>query len=236
MLAQPFTTLTLKPLKLPRLWPLHYQRLLSASQYFKIPFNYLSIDSFCELLQRQMETLTEPSTFRLILQPDGQIAFEKRSDIAINSQALKLKTLSLSRNCSLHKTMGYQPEEQAIIEAEKEGFNEILKITVDGLISESAYRNTVFYKQGRWVTPEPYASESLLGVELQWLMHQTQNTDYPVQFEIIQLSELPTIEAGFTLNAVRGIQAITQVNIHVLSTDHVVAFQQMLDEINYWKN
>jgi branched-subunit amino acid aminotransferase/4-amino-4-deoxychorismate lyase len=100
--------------------------------------------------------------------------------------------------------------------AQRAGFDDVLFISDDEVVSEASTSNIGFVRQGRVVWPQ---AAWLPGVTMALI---DQGLDQPAATEPVTVSDLPDMEAAFVTNAGTGVRAVLSVDRTAWRTDHEV--------------
>ncbi|MCK9921363.1 aminotransferase class IV family protein [Frankia sp. AgPm24] len=100
--------------------------------------------------------------------------------------------------------------------AQRAGFDDVLFISDDGMISEASTSNIGFVRQGRVVWPR---AAWLPGVTMALI---DQRLDQPARTEPVNLSDLQDLEAAFVTSSGTGVRAVLSVDRTEWRTDHEV--------------
>jgi branched-subunit amino acid aminotransferase/4-amino-4-deoxychorismate lyase len=135
---------------------------------------------------------------------------------------LRLQAASYRREMPAVKHIGLFGALRSRRTAQREGYDDVLFLNLDGTISEIATSNIGFVREGQTIWPR---SEWLTGITMTLL---TQALDEPIHTEPITLSDLPTTEFAFATNAAVGIRPVAAVDDQTWPTDHP-ALKQLCD-------
>ena len=130
----------------------HYRRMKQSSECLEIPFS-LSLKKFKEEIEKNAKF--EVSLVRLTLYRNGNYDISSRPCEKKGSVTL-IPVDSIRRYCStlsLHKTIDIMDSLYALEEARRKGGDEALLFDTDGFISETAFANIFFVKEGVFFTP-----------------------------------------------------------------------------------
>ncbi|MEU3272176.1 aminotransferase class IV [Saccharomonospora sp. NPDC006951] len=98
--------------------------------------------------------------------------------------------------------------------ARREGFDDVLFVNADGIVSELSTSNIGFVKNGGVIWP---SSECLPGVTMALLDEVLGDL---VTRKPVTLADIPSMEAAFATNAASGIRAIAAVDSYESPTEH----------------
>ncbi|TCK06272.1 aminotransferase class IV [Phorcysia thermohydrogeniphila] len=169
----------------PVLLRYHFERILKSSRCLGIPFS-LDEESFGELLLNHAKYPV--SLVRFTLYRDGSTEVtvrpcEKREKVHL------IPVRSVKRcysGLSLHKTIDIMDSILALETAKKAGGDEALLFSPDGFISETAFANIFFVKDGVFYTPS-LKTGCLPGTRRAFIL------------ELLKTMGVPCIEGFFTL-------------------------------------
>ena len=232
-----FTTFVLTQKSLPENIKAHYQRIQAGCEALNCPFPWTSFIEWTN----QLETLQleNKEILPLVLRTAVYRFKNHLSLVEYNfrglpeARQLKLKTVVYDRPHPDVKHTDYSKEEQFLQEARSAGFNEILRVTSDGLMSEAAYGNVFFYLDDmRWVTPSVQDSGCLPGLMRQcWLERlskagiQVDEIACPVSW----LREGRILGAVYT-NSVREAEVVVQIESNPLDNCYLAPFSVLMNE------
>lgn len=231
-----FTTFVLTQKSLPENIKAHYQRIQAGCEALKYPFPWSDFTEWVsqlEALQLEKQEVL-PLVLRTAVYPSGNysVLVEYNFRNLPEPRQLKLKTVVYDRPHPDVKHTDYSKEEQFLQEARSAGFNEILRVTSAGLMSEAAYGNVFFYLDDkRWVTPSIQESGCLPGLMRQcWLERllkggiQVDEIACPVSW----LREGRILGAVYT-NSVREAEAVVQIESNPLDDCYLTPFSGLIN-------
>ena len=115
-----------------------------------------------------------------------------------------------------HKRLPYRDNLNILSEAESEGFDEVIRLNMQGMVCEGATSNLLFKIGSNWVTPVE-SSGCLPGttraLALEW---------FDVSESEVAISELEVVQSGFILSSLRGFQPIGAIGHRKLLIDHLM--------------
>jgi len=170
---------------IPVLLSYHYERILKSSRSLGIPFS-LDEESFKELL---LNNATFPvSLVRFTVFRDGSVEVKARP--CEKREKVHLIPVRKVKRCyselSLHKTIDIMDSIFALEVAKEAGGDEALLFSVDGFISETAFANIFFVKDGIFYTPS-LKTGCLPGTRRAFIL------------DLLKTMGVPCIEGFFTL-------------------------------------
>ena len=136
----------------PVLIDYHYRRMERSSRLLNLPFS-LSLKEFRNRITEYAKNGIK--LVRLTLFKSGKIELETRECIKRGSVSL-LPVYSVKRclsTLSYHKTIDIMDSLYALKEAKRKGFDEALLFNDTGFISETAFANIFFFRDGILFTP-----------------------------------------------------------------------------------
>lgn len=157
------------------------------------------------------------------------------------TQALRLKTLVLPRDGWSVKHSGYEAEDAAVAAAKAEGFDDILRVSPEGVLSETAYGNIVFKwretptqssTDDYWVTPDCEGSQCLPGMMRQQLLATVNGAHLREQRCLYSDITGGRIVAAVVSNSVRGFETVTQIDA-TLMDDGTAALYALLNQTEH---
>jgi branched-subunit amino acid aminotransferase/4-amino-4-deoxychorismate lyase len=169
----------------PVLLHYHFRRLLKSSRRLGISFS-LKEEEFAELLVNH--TTFPVSLVRFTLYKSGSIEVTARP--CEKREKVHLVPVRSVKRCyselSLHKTIDIMDSIFALETAKKAGGDEALLFSVDGFISETAFANIFFVKDGVFYTPS-IKTGCLPGTRRTFIL------------DLLKTMGVPCIEGFFTL-------------------------------------
>ncbi len=130
----------------------HYRRMKRSSECLEIPLS-LSLEKFKEEIEKNAKF--EISLVRLTLYRNGN--YDVSSRPCEKKDSVTLIPVNSIRRCystlSLHKTIDIMDSLYALEEARRKGGDEALLFDTNGFISETAFANIFFVKDGVFFTP-----------------------------------------------------------------------------------
>lgn len=176
---EPITTFALSANCLPSNLSDHFERLQSAVHFLNGTLPWENFDNFLNDIQTQQALLSEETrhqALRIRLQPFSNSQkyaahFEFRPIQEAASSPQKLKLVPYERPLAHYKYSDYSTEDALLKQAKDEGFDDILRTTHDGLISEGRVSNVfIQLSSGEWVTPAAQESCCLAGTTRKLLL------------------------------------------------------------------
>jgi 4-amino-4-deoxychorismate lyase len=103
-----------------------------------------------------------------------------------------------------HKTVQYQANQRLREQAQKQGYDDYLRLDQQGFVQESSYANIFFLKDDQIFTPK--AGALLPGIIRQKIMAQ-----YPVKEKNIHVEELANFSGAFLTNSLMGLKTVIEI-------------------------
>ena len=103
-----------------------------------------------------------------------------------------------------HKTVQYQANQMLREIAQKQGYDDYLRLDSQGYVQESSYANIFFVKDGQLISPK--AGALLPGIIRQKIMVQ-----FPVEEKNIHVEELTDFTSAFLTNSLMGLKSIVEI-------------------------
>jgi branched-chain amino acid aminotransferase len=121
------------------------------------------------------------------------------------------RTIAVDRNDPLvrHKTLNYWRKRLAHIEAAREGDDEVLTVTADGMICEGSRSNLFVVEGGKLHTPD--TSEPLLpGIMRRVVLERAKRLKLKTDESPLPLDAARSVSEAFLTNSVRGIMPVSR--------------------------
>jgi len=185
------------------LLPYHYERLRRGALALGIPLE-ISPEEFEELLLWKWEESGKGvKLVRLSVNEEGSISLSARE--CEKREGVRLKSVySIKRVFSAlspHKTKeGAEFSGFALKEAKRAGYDEALIYCPEGFVSECAFANIFFVKEGALFTP-PLKTGCLRGTRREFIIELAREFGIPVVEGFFEVKELLTAEEVFVTSA-----------------------------------
>ena len=177
----------------------HYRRLKGSSLSLELPFS-LSLKEFREKVERAAGSGTKLVRFTLF--KNGKVEIETRECLKRNCVSL-LPVYSVKRyfsSISLHKKVDIMDSLFALSEAQKRGYDEALLFDEKGFVSETAFANVFFYRNGILFTPS-LKTGCLPGTRREFIKNLCKEMGLPLIEGFFELKELLTADEVFITSA-----------------------------------
>ena len=194
---------TIRVHKQPLFWEQHIARLNTGLSALDIRPAVHAVD----LLSWVKANDIHDCVLKIAVTPDC-VAFQTRPIPDENPDYLVLPVEDTrSRNPLIlgHKSMNYLDNVLARRQATENGYDDVLFLGPDDVLSETCRANLFFEKDGQLFTPDQSCG-LLPGIIRQWVMEH-----YPVKTGIFTLNDLLAADAVFVTNSVLGIRPITRI-------------------------
>ncbi len=219
------------------LLPYHYDRLRRGALglEFKLPF---SEGEFEELLIRKWEEEGGGELLiRFTLKENG--SFELSARECRKRERVRLKSIYGVKRCfsavSPYKTsISARTSALALKEAQKLGYDEALTYSAEGFVSECAYANIFFVKEGVLFTPS-LKSGCLEGTRRRFVIETAKEMGVPVIEGLFTVRELLTADEVFLTNAREDACPVVEVDGFKLKELPGKPFYSRIREVIEWR-
>ncbi|ADY73360.1 aminotransferase class IV [Desulfurobacterium thermolithotrophum DSM 11699] len=194
----------------------HFRRLKKSSKLLKIPLS-LSLEEFKKRIEESADY--EVSLVRLTLYKNGNYNIYSRPCQKKTSVTL-IPVNSIKRYyspISLHKTIDIMDSIYAIEEARKLGGDEALLFDINGFISETAFANIFFVKDGVFFTPS-LKTGCLPGTRREFILNLLKEMDIPIFEGFYSLEDLISADEVFITSARYDVAQVKRVGKVELKT------------------
>lgn len=226
-----FETLRIAKGEIP-MWEFHLQRLKNAQQVLGLPLD----DFFAQwenFIAQHLANINSACAKLIISRGEGPRGYKKPnptklnwwltiSDLPIPSNKadfrLTLCRHTLSRQPSLAGLKHLNRLDQVMARSEwdeQDRFNEGIMFNLDGNVVEGTMSNIFWLRDNRLFTPD-LSQEGVDGCVRRWVIHQQQNESPVIVEKCAKLDQLLAADAVFLTNSLMGIQAVSQIDGHVL--------------------
>ena len=177
----------------------HYRRMKRSSECLEIPFSF-SLKKFKEEIERNAKF--EVSLVRLTLYRNGNYDVSSRPCEKKDSVTL-IPVDSIRRyysTLSLYKTIDIMDSLYALEEAKRKGGDEALLFDTNGFISETAFANIFFVKDGVFFTPS-LKTGCLPGTRREFILELLKEMGVPAFEGFYTLEDLLSADEVFITSA-----------------------------------
>jgi len=190
------------------LFELHLDRLVDSADYFGFACDREAIHAVLEQHAKQFPDASPRKVRLLLTDPDG--------NFGVSSEPLSVEEPGhIARVCiSPHRT---DPADPALyhkttrrgvyvldqLEAQRNGFDDVLFLNQRGEVTEGAISNIFIESGGRWFTP-PIECGLLAGVYRRYLLE----TRPEIEERVLSVDDLRAADAVYITNAVRGLRRV----------------------------
>jgi para-aminobenzoate synthetase/4-amino-4-deoxychorismate lyase len=187
---------------------LHLDRLMDSAQYFGIDCERVAVRTALEERAPQFAGGTARKV-RLLLDADGELSIgEQILPARDGAERVGKVRMSVQRTNSndrwlFHKTTQRPLYALAYLEAEREGYDDVLFMNERGEMTEGAISNLFVESGGRWLTP-PVECGLLAGVYRRHLLETLPNAEE----RVLYAEDLWRADAVYLCNAVRGLRRV----------------------------
>jgi len=219
------------------LLPYHYERLKRGALALEIPLE-ISPEKFEELLIDEWKRSGEGvKLVRLSVKEDGSTLTESRE--CLKREAVRLKsTYSIKRVFSAlspHKTReGAEFSIFALKEAKRVGYDEAITYCPEGFISECAFANIFFIKEGALFTPS-LKTGCLRGTRREFVINLAREVGIPVVEGFFEVKELLTADEVFITSAREDACPVVEVDGVKLKELQGKPFYMRIKEVIEWR-
>jgi len=185
--------------EIPVLLRYHYERLKRSSKVLSIPFN-VSFEDFKRIIKESVREGTK--LLRFTLREDGSWEISVRNCVKRNSVKL-LPVTAVKRHYSLlseHKLTDTVESKTALKLALSRGFDEALLFDCNGFVSETAFANVFFYKNGVLFTPS-LKTGCLRGTRREFIKDLSSEMGIPLVEGFFTLKDLLSADEVFITSA-----------------------------------
>lgn len=186
----------------------HLERMAHSAEYFDLVFDKSQVE---EALQdaRQASAREGRARVRLLLDRQGAVSWTTAplDPIEISAVVLVLgqhRTDPADRFLR-HKTTHRALYDDALREAQKQGFSDVLFRNTRDEITECAIHNVIASLDGHWVTP-PVSSGLLPGVYRRRMLQEGKISE-----RVFRLEDLLRADAVYVCNSVQGLRRVTRI-------------------------
>ncbi|MEO2069073.1 MAG: aminotransferase class IV [Desulfurobacteriaceae bacterium] len=188
----------------------HYKRIKRSAKVLKIPFS-LSFEEFKEEIEKNASFPV--SLVRLTIFKDG--SYEVSSRVCEKKEEVSLILIDdIRRNfspLSLHKKVDIMDSLYALEKAKERGGDEALLLDVNGFVSETAFANIFFVKNGIFFTPS-LRTGCLSGTRRSFLIKTLRQMGVPVFEGFYTLKDLFLADEVFIVSARYDIARVKNIN------------------------
>ncbi len=219
-----FTTMAIAPdseiFKLRR----HYERLKTGGEFFHIAFPWHTFEAFENNLQSFIQsTLHHPQVLRITLTPhhhanlsptatETQILLSLRP-FPKKNHGVKACTVKFNRFFPQHKHISHIAEKKYLQIAQEQGYDDYIRISEDGYLTEAAYANLfLISQQNRLLAPHPEQAGCLPGIMREAIIEACQEIGINVEEGLYTLKDIQQAKGAFLSNAVRGAYPVYSIN------------------------
>lgn len=219
-----FTTLPVYPGQPPIWLEAHYNRLLNDGTALGLRFPWSSfavfkaqVNDFCR------RNVSQPRVVRIMHLPAAE-GSDPDDDQAVSIvfslrpfpdplASLSITACRYDRPRPHQKQIGLMRPDPWLEQAREAGWDDYLRLSGAGRVSEMAYANVFFLRpDGVLVTPDVQGSACLPGITRQKILNAAEQLAIPAREIEITASDLPGFVGGFACNTVRGLIPIERID------------------------
>jgi para-aminobenzoate synthetase/4-amino-4-deoxychorismate lyase len=189
---------------------LHLDRLADSADYFGFACDRAAIRTALEQHAQQLADCAQQKVRLLMIDPEGSVEISSEP-LPPNPDPNRIARVSISPHRTdpadpmlFHKTTHRPLYALEYLEAQRDGFDDVLFLNQRGEVTEGAISNIFVEKDGRWSTP-PVASGLLAGVFRRHLLELRPEIEERVLF----LYDLRQADGVYIANSVRGLRRVT---------------------------
>jgi len=198
----------------PVLIEYHYSRMERSSRLLSIPFS-LSLSEFKTQIVKAAGTGTKLVRFTLF--KSGKVELEPRE--CLKRESVSLFPVYSVKRCfsalSCHKTVDVMDSLYALEEAKRKGFDEALLFDAKGFVSETAFANVFFYRNGILFTPS-IKTGCLPGTRREFIKEVCSEMGVPVVEGFFEIKELLQADEVFITSAREDICPVRKIGNYPL--------------------
>ncbi len=181
----------------------HYRRLKRGALTLGLPFPFKEEEEFKELFLKEAGKEEKPVLVRLLLKESGEVEINKRE--CKKREGVRLKSVySVKRSYGLisefKTSVGAEVSKLAFKEATSLGYDEALTYSSGGFISECAFANIFFFKDGVLFTPS-LKTGCLRGTRREFVINLCKEMGVPVVEGFFGVKELLLADEVFITSA-----------------------------------
>ncbi len=178
----------------------HYWRIKSGSEFLNIPWNLTEI-AFEELITKSQKDLPINECFKIINTMSGWYLLSREFKVRTRCRLTTTDYQHFSHNQYLkHKTGNYLPNHHQLMQAQKNGYDDVIICNQNGDICETTKAN-IF-----WVIDEQLYTPALSCGLLNGTIRQFICENFPVnQVTNMKLNQLAEVDCVFITNALNPI-------------------------------
>jgi branched-subunit amino acid aminotransferase/4-amino-4-deoxychorismate lyase len=217
----------------------HYERLRQDCGFFAIRFPWLSFEAFAGCVEAFCQAnLAEPQVVRVTVTTDAVLyatpPYEPVMLVSLRPIPTPVDSVSVGfatfdRLFPTHKHMNHIAEGRFLQQAKEQGFDDYLRVSKVGYLTESAYTNLFWISSdGAVETPDPEAAGCLPGIMRQAVIEACRAEGVPVREGLYPPEVLRQASGVFLTNTVRGLMPVSQVGEHLYSLSAVQALQAQI--------
>ncbi len=211
----------------------HYQRLLEGCRFMGSQSPWTSFNDFETMLSKVPEAyLLQPQVIRVTcLRQEG---FFKNEGVLLPpivyislrpvpqpiKEGIRLCLTQFDRQFPEVKHTSQLAESIHLEKAQQLGFQDYLRISSQGLLTESAYANLFLIQHDKTLVTPSVSSGCLPGTMRQSILEICQTIGLEVKETQLTPTDLETMTGGFLTNAVRGPYPICQIQDHLFNPEN----------------
>jgi para-aminobenzoate synthetase/4-amino-4-deoxychorismate lyase len=188
---------------------LHLDRLTDSADYFGFACDRAAVRAALEQHAQQFSDASPRKVRLLLTDPDGNFGINSEP-LALDADPNRIGRVCISQHRTdpadatlYHKTTQRGAYILDQLEAQRNGFDEVLFLNQRGEVTEGAISNVFIEKDGRWFTP-PLECGLLAGVYRRHLLE----TRPRIVERVLTLDDLRAGDAVYISNAVRGLRRV----------------------------
>lgn len=139
-------------------------------------------------------------------------------------EGISLKTINVQRYLPEVKTTNYTAAVLETTKWQKEGYDDIAYLSVDGFVKEASRSNLIFVKDGALIVP---AKGVLGGITKRLVVSIAEELNIPVKEGDVHVDDLSSIDECFATGSASELIPVNRIDDHVLNRRSFVVYERI---------